>query len=258
MILTKIKSIKPKNKKMKNNPLTTISIIALAIVVIVLAFNFHAEDSGETISVTGMAEIEVVSNEATIAFGIETIADDSKTAEKLNSEIANKVIAKIKELVGKDSVETVSYNIYENNEWDYKTQTYTNKGFKATHQIKVTTSDLEIIGDVIQLAMNEGATTLNGISFGLSKAKEKELRTQSLENAVDVAYEKAKIISKASNVKLNGVKSVTENNYYYTPYEYSANVRMDDMTGGNALKNADIQPQKLTIRSNVAVSYAIN
>lgn len=240
---------------MKKDCLAKISVIALAIALIVLAFNFNTETTDDTISVSGMAEIEVVSNEAQIRFGIETLAKDSVTAEEQNSEKSNKVMAELENLVGKENIETVSYNIYEDREWDYVTQKYTDNGYRATHVIKVTTTDLEEVGTIIQSGITAGATTLNGVTFGLTKEKEKELRDQALENAVEVAYEKADSIANAANVKLGSVVSVTENNYYYSPYEY-ANVRMDSMEMAKGAA-AEIAPQKLSISSSVNVAYEI-
>lgn len=239
---------------MKQHTITTICIIALAIAVIVLAFNFHSGED-KTISVSGMAELEVISDEATINLGIVTTEIDSKTTESNNAKIANKVIVKLKEIVGEKNIETTSYNIYENRDWDYVKQVYNDNGYKATHNIKVTTTDLDNVGELIQIAMDEGATNLNGISFGLSKSKEKELRAEALDKAIEVAKQKAEAIAKTTDVRIKSVKTVTENNYHYTPFEY-ANVRMDGLEGSS--KSADIQPQSLTVQSSVSVVYEIN
>ena len=88
-----------------------------------------------------------------------------------------------------------NYNIYE--EFDYSYGTRRSKGFKTTNMIQVTTKDFDVIGRIIDLAVDAGATGVSSINFELSE--------ESNDNDFVIERSSVKVfIDKVSLQKING------------------------------------------------------
>lgn len=243
---------------MKDNKITTIAILALAIALIVLAFNFNTSTTQDdnVISVSGTAEMTALADQATIYIEIATKGDSVLSVENENTQTANNILNEMKKLVGEENVETDSYRINEEKDWQYEKGEYEFKGYIATHRIKVTTTNLAEIGNIINKATELGATGINNINFELQKETEEKVRSEALEKAVNVANKKANTLASSTNVKLGKVSKVSENNFYYTPFSY-ANVREDMLANDGSGASAEFGTQKVKISSSVSVEYEI-
>ena len=59
----------------------------------------------------------------------------------------NGVIAALNELGLDDkNLQTDNYNIYQDRQWDYKTNTYIDNGYQVSHRLVVTTNNLDLVG----------------------------------------------------------------------------------------------------------------
>jgi uncharacterized protein len=217
--------------------------------------NFDLNPSGEgsqTISVQGNAAEKVTPDEAYIYFTIKTIADNSENAQNENTEIWNS----IKEKLDNENYlkyNTESYNIWPKNEWNRETEKYDLKGYEVSHRIKITLTDIEKAGTILDLLVNNGVNDISNVSFGLSEDLEKETKAKLWEKAVKDAKERAKIVVQATGSDLiETPKKITLNNYSAPAYRYDyALTSMDEKAGAAP----EIEAEEINVSVSLDIVY---
>ncbi|HII72079.1 TPA: SIMPL domain-containing protein [Candidatus Woesearchaeota archaeon] len=213
-----------------------------------------------TISVAGNAELTVSPDEAEIYIRITTDEPTAKRAQEENARLTNTVRDALKKAYDLDDekIESNSYNLWPKQTWNPDTREYEDKGFTVQHLLKVTTDDLEEVGNMLDTAVQNGANGVDRISFTLSKDMEDDVRDQALGRAAGSAKDKAESLAMTLGVKLGGISSVSESNFYYDRYEYAVPA-MDMAEAGGMAKSfsTDISPKDVTVRANVNVAYLI-
>lgn len=251
-------------KKTDNN-LVTILAVGLVIVALVLAFSsrstVNVASSGQlqknTVSVSGQAEMSVDPDQAELYVKIETTKTTAKPAKDENSETSEAVESALrKQGVKKEDIETHRYSIRPNYRYDRDDGQSHLTGYTVTNVLKVTTNDMEDIGDIIDAAVDAGANGFEQITFGLSDEKQKDVNAAVLLKASDEAKDKAESLAKNLDVSLGKLSSISESNFYYAPYAYPmADVEQAVMAGAKAA--VSINPQDVTVRATVNLAYEI-
>lgn len=209
------------------------------------------------ISVSGESQIEVMPDKAEVYASIVTNSTSAKEAKDEAAEIFSRVkSALLKAGIKAENIESNSYAITPIYEWNDIFKRSDFKGYQVTHTIKVTTTEINTTGDIIDAAVNSGANQVNQIVFDLSKELEKDIYHEALTEAASLAKTKAASIADALGVKLGKIKTVTESSGYYTPY---VNSYRSDISSGAEMSYAksEISPQKVTVTGRISVSYYI-
>lgn len=217
-------------------------------------FTFPTEQQKNTIAVTGSSDFEVAPDQAEIILTIETNADTAKAAQDQNSASVNSVIASLKSQgISKDKIETTSYYLQKREYFNPQTGKMVSQGYTQIHSMRVTVEDLEITGEIVDAATNAGANRIDGISFSLSKQKQKWANEQALKQAAENAEEKAKVLADALNVNLGKTLTISETNYIFRPVPmpyYGAVAESVDM-------KTQIPSQDVTVSLTVNVIFLI-
>jgi uncharacterized protein len=239
------------------NILAILAIIGL-IIVSGLAILKPQDQTKQTMSVSGNSELSVSPDEAVIYINVITEADTADKAQSDNKATSLKVTDALKKVGIKDSdIETSNYYLNKNQIWNQMTQKYDEKGYILTHTMKVTTTDVENVGKYIDAAVSAGANGIDRITFDLTKATEKDVRSQALTAATVAAKEKAQSIAQTAGIKMGKITSIQESNFYYTPYEY--NVGMNIAPGAAKMDSVNsISPQKVSVTSSIQLIFEIN
>ena len=170
-----------------------------------------------TILVSGAGTASMQADEATVVLGVQNEHESASEAVRLNAEMMTKVIAAIKDLgIPEGDMKTVSYSVY-----PLYSQTDYSKviGYRVANMIEAKTTDIKLIGKVIDAASEQGANQIQGVSFGLSDKNQNELRRQAYLTALDDAEQKAKLIAEKLKLNITGVLYVSESSYQpYQPY----------------------------------------
>ena len=208
------------------------------------------------ISVSGESEIEVMPDKAEVYVSIVTNSTSAKEAKDEAAEIFSRVkSALLKAGIKAENIESNSYAITPIYEWNDIFKRSDFKGYQVTHTIKVTTTEINKTGDIIDASVNAGANQIDSVAFDLSKELEKETYHDALTQSASLAKTKASSIADALGVKLGNVKTVSESSGYYKPY---VNYYRNDFSGAaEAMKSSEIMPQKLTVTGRISVSYYI-
>lgn len=204
------------------------------------------QQASNTILVSGSGTASAQADEATIILGVQTEGEIASEASKRNAKSMNAIINALKSLgITEENMKTVSYSVRP----IYSPKNYTKIiGYRVTNMISVKVTDMDLIGAVIDAAVENGANRISGVSFGLSQERREELVRKAYTAALKDAEDKATLIAKTLGLKITGVYSVSERVYQpYQPYRYEFAVE--------ALKGTPIIGGKLSISVTVQVIY---
>ncbi|MBI5001993.1 SIMPL domain-containing protein [Candidatus Woesearchaeota archaeon] len=216
------------------------------------------QEQRETITVSETVEQETMPDEAYVYIEIESRGDTAQEAKEENAKVSDAVLDALYESgIDKESVETSSYYLDEERKWDKDTMEYIITGYTLTNTLKVTTSDVEGVGSIIDTAVDAGATGVNSVQFSLSRSKESEIKGEVLALAAEKAKTKAENIVDAIDVDLGELVSISETSYY-NPYPWYARSAGYDMAVMEEKSyETSISPQELTVSATVTLTYEI-
>ena len=205
------------------------------------------------VSVAGESTIKVDPDRAVFYASIQTLENTAEEAQGKNKDVSEKVI---KELLfaglEKGDIETSYYNLYKREDWTEDGPEF--KGYQADHTLKITAKKVEDVGKYIDIAVRNGATSIQSVNFELSDAKRKQVSNQALEAAGSEAKEKAEILAKSVGGKVGRIVKITESTTDYYPIPIYR-----DLAVAESEKAAEVpvQPQKLDVSARVTVEYEI-
>ena len=235
----------------------TNTILIAIIILLVGGFLFYTNSNKEktTITVTGQSKIESLADQVIVYVGIETLKKTTEESKDENAMISDDILtALIKADIPKADIETSSYNIYPEYDYNYETGKQSLKGYKTVNILKIKTKDFSRVGKIVDSSVDAGATNIQGINFELSQEKQNQIKTEAISKASEDAKIKAQATAQGLNAKLGRVKSVTIADYNYYPFPiYTAE------SGADVRKvvSTEILPSKLEVTANVNVVFEI-
>lgn len=230
--------------------------IALAIILPLVLTEYKGSGQQNTVSSTGQSTMESMSDQIAVSVKVETSAKNAEDAQKENREISSAVMAALKKYAEEKDIETESHSMYEWIEWENNKNKF--MGYKVNNVLKVTISDPEKAGQMIDDAVKAGAL-INYVNFELSKEKEKSLKEEALRKAAEDAKTKATSIADGLGVRLGKIVSVSESNFYYPRMGYATAEMAKGMDSSAEVPAppTDLSPRKLEVSASVTVAYSI-
>ncbi len=209
----------------------------------------HASGTGNVIGTPDRAQV---------TFSVQTENPDVKIAQQDNAvRMANVINALVAIGIPRDALKTTGYNIYPVYE-DYSKSVIDQKirTYQVTNTLTVTLHDVNLTGDVIDVAVANGINRASSIQFLLSDEQSQVLRTEALKKAVSRARADADTVAGALGTSIIGVQSADISGGYspvlFENYQYAA--------GDALMKTATptpIQPGDITVSAQVSVTYLI-
>lgn len=251
-------------KKEKNNGIVMLAVLAI----VFLAVGFFAaslmQDKSDTINVypneipdkqtlsaSGTVTKYVSPDKAEISLSIETLNLSAQVSQADNATIADATINALKAAgIPASQIKTTGYSVYEDYEWDRFTEKSKSIGYRTVNTIQVTLYDTTKAGQVVDIAVESGVTRVGGISFGLTEAKEMEVRKTALKEASETARAKADSIALGLGINVSKVSSVSESSFYYYP-----NYKSYDTMASGAMEQA---PETPIVAGDVQVSASVS
>ncbi|MFH1256873.1 MAG: SIMPL domain-containing protein [Candidatus Diapherotrites archaeon] len=221
--------------------------------------SFAADDSGNQkrlLSVSGTITKTAAPDEALIYLSIETLDKSASKSQSDNAVLAGKVMTALKNAgIAEDDIETTSYNLSEDFEYNSTLRKSESVGYRTTNSIQVTVKDLSKTGSVIDAAVQAGANRVSGVTFALSKAVEAQLKTQALQEAAANAKVKAQSIASGLGIGVGQVFSASESSNYVVPMY--RNYALDAVAEGAASAPTPITPGDIEYSATVSVQFEI-
>ena len=190
----------------------------------ILAFAFLAlpclSTNAETVKNMGYISVnatetkEIVPNTANIIFSVETTDVDSKRASERNNQITSKIIAALKEELKSDknaNIQTRNFNLRPHYKTNKNTDETSIKNYTAVNSIVVKTTSVEKVSSLIDIAIKNNVSNVNGVSFTLENQDQyaEELSSQAIQKAKYLADKTALSLKQ----KVVGIKSIRINVY---------------------------------------------
>lgn len=209
-------------------------------------------ETPQIIQTYGEAEVKAEPDLARVGIAIETRGSEAEAAVEENARLANAVIEALKKFgLAEEDIKTGSYSLYSYREWydgippGEEIMTY-----QVTNEVVVTTTRLEEVGEMIDLAVKAGANNINYINFELENPQ--ELQLQALKLATEQATRKAEAIAESSGEKISGLYRIREERTDYMPYVYRQEVAADMGMGAPT----PIMPDEVVVRATVAAEFS--
>lgn len=225
----------------------------LACLVALMVFTACADGKDKTeINVNGSGEVLVAADTAVVTLGITTQNKDVLEAQNtVNAAIEKIRTALIENGIKKEDINTDRLRIYA--VYDYSKDVEQLTAYNASSYLAIRTTDMNMVGTIIDLAFGAGANTLNDIEFSASDTE--EASTEALTAAVKDARRKAEIMAAAAGLKITGIESITES-YSYSGDSgvnafYKNAVMADEATGASTL----VQASKLKVSASVSIVF---
>lgn len=227
--------------------------LLLACLIALMVFTACADGKDKTeINVNGSGEVLVAADTAVITLGITTQNKDVLEAQNtVNAAIEKIRTALIENGIKKEDINTDRLRIYA--VYDYSNNVELLTAYNASSYLAIRTTDMDMVGKIIDIAFGAGANTLNDIAFSASDTE--EASTEALTAAVKDARRKAEIMAAAAGLKITGIESITES-YSYSGDSgvnafYKNAVMADEATGASTL----VQASKLKVSASVSIVF---
>jgi uncharacterized protein YggE len=236
-----------------------IAVLTCALVILALAMigTVAAADSGtdHVISVSGSGTVTGTPDRVTISFSVETENSDVKVAQATNSLAMNNVVDALAAAgVPRDQMKTTDYAITPVYQEDKGVFTTNVKTYQVTNTLRVTLTDTNQTGQMIDTAVSAGANKVDSIQFMLSDAQGLALRNQALSKAVLNARADADTVAAALNVTITGTNTA-DISQGYAPVVYNQYNNLALESAGAKVASTPIQSGDITVTAQVSITY---
>lgn len=227
---------------------------SLLIACLIALVAFAACADGETeISVNGSGEVLVAADTAVVTLGVTTQNKDVLEAQNtVNAAIEKIRAALIEKGIKKEDINTDRLRIYA--VYNYLDGVEQLNAYNASSYLAIRTTDMDMVGTIIDIAFEAGANTLNDIVFSASDTE--EASAQALTAAVKDARSKAEIMAAAAGLKITGIESITESYSYsgdsgLNAFYKNASADAAQAEGASTL----VQAAKLQVSASVSIVF---
>lgn len=205
----------------------------------------------KTISVSGQGSVSGDPDQVIVYLGVESNAESAQEARDLNAERMQAVFSALRGLgLGNESIETVEYNMYTVH--DYRDGERLVRGYRVTNMIRVNTSNVSMVGRIIDAATTAGANEVQSIEFSIRDTS--DLKDRAIQDAIDDARRKAEAAARSLGVSVVGPVSIVVDSQSVQPVRYNAYPTIET-TATPAPTPAPISPGSVDISATVHVVY---
>jgi hypothetical protein len=205
-----------------------------------------------TLSVTGNVQMTVDPDLVEVSVGVSMLRPTAHEAQEAEDVAINDIIDGLKALgIPEEDIETSQISLQEERRWIREEMETV--GWRASQMLTVSTEDLSLAGPIIDSAVQNGANTVNGVTFSLTEESKQDYQDEALTAAGQRARDKAAAIAEGLGVDLGDVKIVQESSAYIVPYEYRDSVLKEEAAQAPTV----VLPGDVTVTGTISVVYII-
>jgi uncharacterized protein len=233
---------------------TVLAVMAFAGGAPVAAQQTAVVQQERTIRVTGVGETQARPDQAVIMFAVETVAPTAQAAGRDNAQLMDRVIrALVSAGVPRGDIETRGYALHPEYAHEEGRREPRIRGYRASNQVMLRTTDLDRVGTFIDTALGAGANRMDGIAFQLRDTA--PAQNEALRSAVQAARASAETIAAALGAQLGRVLDASTTTDPVRPYPMMMDTGMRMQAAPAA--PTPIQPGEQTVRAQVTLVFAI-
>lgn len=213
--------------------------------------NAGATNIYQTVSFTGEGKIKAAPDTAKADIGLVTEGKDTITVQNENSSKMNAVIKFLKDQgIGEADIKTSNYSL--SPKYEFSKGKSSLVGYILNQNLEVTVRNLNMIGEVLDGAVKNGANQINSVSLFVDKPE--ELKNKAREEAVNQAKEKAALASKTAGFRLGRLVGFNEGFSGEPPVFFES---LGKGVGGDIVSSPQIEPGTQEIKVNITLTYLL-
>lgn len=229
-------------------------IVLIALLAAVPASAQNRESQEPTVAVTGEGVIQAVPDRAWVTITAESRAGNPRDAQRRNVEAMTPVLAKLKAAgIAGDAIRTVGYDLQQ--EFDYVTGKRISRGYVARNTVDVRVDQIDRAGEVLEMAVGSGATSVGGIRFDLKDRS--KLEREALRMAVAEAREKAVAAAAGAGRTIDRIMRIDEQGIVSPPMPVMLRRELSANQAADASFAPPISAGQMEIRANVTVTAVL-
>jgi uncharacterized protein YggE len=160
-----------------------------------------------TVTAGGEGIVLATPNRAWITISAESRAGNPREAQRRNAEAMTPVLDKLKSAgIPAEAIRTVAYDLQQ--EWDYVKDRRVSRGYVARNSVEVRVDDIDRVGELLELAVGSGATSVGGVRFDLKD--QDTLEREALRRAVADARARAEAIAAGAGRTIDRILRIDE------------------------------------------------
>ena len=182
--------------------------IGLILLLLAPAFAAAQQPRPEPAIVTiGEGLVQAVPDRAFVNITAESRAGNPREAQKRNADAMTPVQEKLRAAgIPADAIKTIAYDLQQ--EWDFVNNRRVSRGYVARNTVEVRVDAIDRVGEVLEIAVGSGATSVGGIRFDLKdRAK---LEREALRLAVGDARAKAEAAAAGAGQSIARIVRIEE------------------------------------------------
>jgi uncharacterized protein YggE len=228
----------------------------LAQAIISLIFSISVFASDRKIAVSGQCSRSTTPDRAEIQAVASFRNLDMKSAIRDATQAYENALRAVKKLNLADlEVETSEYNVHDIREWEKNRQVF--KGYEARIGLKVSTSSVGQLGQVMSEAAQSGLKDVGQLRMFLSETKLTSEKSLCLKIAAEHAQGKAKELASALGAKVGKVFSVQEEGSKVEPIRPLDGMMMSSDVSAKRMIPASIESGKQQVMTSVNVVFEL-
>jgi uncharacterized protein YggE len=206
-----------------------------------------------TVVTVGEATVSAAPDQAFVVVTAENRARNPKDAANLSAQAMTAVQDRLaKAGIGKDHVRTLQYSLQPEFDWNEGKQTL--RGYVSSNSIEVRLDDVGRVGDVVDLAVTAGATSVGQVRFDV--ADKSGLQREALSQASRTALRRAEAAAAGVGLSIDRVLRIDEQG---TEVPSPRPVMMMDMRAAGAppAPPTPVTPGLVEVYARVTVTAAL-
>jgi uncharacterized protein len=217
----------------------------------------QTRDTGPQPSVVvtaGEGIVQAVPDRAFVNITAESRASSPREAQKKNTDLMQPVLEKLRGAgIPADAIKTVFYDLQR--EWDYRDNRRVPRGYLARNTIEVRVDDIEKVGELLDLAVTAGATSVGDIRFDLKDRS--KLEREALRLAVADARARAQAAAAGGSLSLDRIVRIEEHGVIVPPPPPMPMMREAMMAKDEASQSVPMSVGQMELRARVTLTAEI-
>jgi uncharacterized protein YggE len=197
--------------------------------------------------------VKRVPDRAWVQITAESRARGPREAQKLNADIMSSVLQKLKGAgLAAEALQTRGYDLQP--EYDYANGRQTLRGYLARNSVDVRVDDLPRVGEIVDLAVTAGATSVGGVRFDLKDKAGAE--REALRLAVVDGRQRADVAAAGAGLRVERVIRIEEQRVSVNPPPRPMMMAMR-AEGAQAAGEPPIEAGEIELRATVTLTATI-
>lgn len=208
--------------------------------------------AGDTATVGGSGHVSTDPDRVLVTVAVVAEADTAEAVRDRAATDTDRLLAALDEAgVGEDEVETLSYRLSPVYDYSDRENGRELVGYEVVHTLQVASNNVTQAGVLVDTAVDNGASRVDGVQFTLREETRESLRSEAVTDAMASAQRDAAAAAQAAGRSLDGVARVhVGNDGTVVPYY---------VRGADAAEAAtSLSPGPVSVTATVEVTYRLN